>query len=210
MKFCCALLLTLTLCSLLALQAAGQNASDPAARFECKLQRVQSNAAQAQPEPSPTEFTEQEINAYFASGKVQLPTGVRSVVFQEQPGIIVGTARVDFDQLKSGKNSYNPLLSVFSGVHEVVVTAHAYGAKGEGLVHVDSVSLDGVEVPAFVLKCSSKIPQAGVSGHRHRLALCAACACGRGKCRPHRVTVIQQVSYTGLPGISRVMPGFLP
>ena len=53
------------------------------------------------------------------------------MVFQEQPGIIVGTSRVDFDQLKAGKNSYNPLLSVFSGVHEVVVTAHAYGANGE-------------------------------------------------------------------------------
>ena len=54
--------------------------------------------------------------------------------------------------MKAGKNSYNPLLSVFSGVHDVVVTAHAYGAKGEGLVHVDSVSLDGVEVPQFVLE----------------------------------------------------------
>ena len=102
---------------------AAQNASDPAARFERKLQHVQSNGAQAHPDPSPTEFTEQEINAYFASGKVELPAGVRSVVFQEQPGIIVGTSRVDFDQLKAGKNSYNPLLSVFSGVHEVVVTS---------------------------------------------------------------------------------------
>jgi len=150
MKFCCALLLTL--CSLLASHATGQNASDPAARFERKLQDVQNNGTQPHPDPSPTEFTEQEINAYFASGKVALPTGVRSVVFHAQPGIIVGTSRVDFDQLKSGKNSYNPLLSVFSGVHEVVVTAHAYGAKGKGLVHVDSVSLDGVEVPAFVLE----------------------------------------------------------
>ena len=102
MKFCCALLLTLRLCSLLASQATGQNASDPAARFERKLQDVQSNGTQPHPDPSPTEFTEQEINAYFASGKVALPTGVRSVVFQEQPGIIVGTSRVDFDQLKSG------------------------------------------------------------------------------------------------------------
>jgi hypothetical protein len=145
MKFCCALH-HLTLCSLLTLQHAGQNASDPAARFERKLQRVQSNAAQAHPEPSPPEFTEQEINAYFASGKVQLPTGVRSVVFQEQPGIIVGTARVDFDQLKSGKNSYNPLLSVFSGVHEVVVTAHAMVPNArDGSRRF--CFLDGVEVP---------------------------------------------------------------
>jgi hypothetical protein len=77
---------------------------------------------------------------------------VQSVVFQEQPRIVIGTSRVDFDQLKAGKNSYNPLLSIFSGLHDVVVTAHAYGGKGEGLVHVDSVSIDGVEVPQFVLQ----------------------------------------------------------
>ena len=152
MKFCCSLFLTFTLCSLLTLQATAQNVADPAARFERKLQRVQSNGEQSQPDPSPTEFTEQEINAYFASGKVELPVGVRSVVFQEQPGMVIGTSRVDFDQLKAGKNSYNPLLSVFSGVHEVVVTAHAQGAKREGMVQVDSVSLDGVEVPRFVLE----------------------------------------------------------
>ena len=98
------------------------------------------------------ELSEEEINAYFASGNVELPAGVRSVVFQEQPGMIIGTARVDFDQLKAGKNSYNPLLSIFSGLHDVVVTSHAYGAKGEGLVHVDSVSLDGVDVPQFILE----------------------------------------------------------
>ena len=124
----------------------------PLASFERKLQHLQNNGAQAHPDPSPTEFSEQEINAYFASGNVQLPAGVQSVVFQEQPGMVIGTARVDFDQLKAGKNSYNPLLSIFSGLHDVVVTAHAYGAKGQGLVHVDAVSLDGVEVPQFVLE----------------------------------------------------------
>ena len=122
------------------------------ASFEKKLQHLQSNTAVKQPDSTPTEFSEQEINAYFASGNVELPKGVQSVVFQTQPQIVIGTSRVDFDQLKSGKNSYNPLLSVFSGVHEVVVAAHAYGAKKEGFVHVDSVSLDGVEVPQFVLE----------------------------------------------------------
>ena len=115
---------------------------------------MQSNAAQAHPEPlSPTEFTEQEINAHSCFRESAIAHGSAIGGF---PGAarhsLVGTARVDSDQLKSGKNSYNPLLSVFSGVHEVVVTAHAYGAKGEGSVHVDSVSLDGVEVPAFVLE----------------------------------------------------------
>lgn len=155
MKACCALL-ALTACSLLTLHALAQtrSASNPAplASFERKLEHLQNNGAQPKPDLSPTEFSEQEINAYFGSGSVKLPVGVQSVVFQEQPGIVIGTSRVDFDQLKAGKNSYNPLLSIFSGLHDVVVTAHAYGARREGFVHVDSVSLDGVEVPQFVLE----------------------------------------------------------
>jgi len=123
-----------------------------AASAESKLQRLQENGAQAKPDPSPTEFTEQEINAYFTSGNVEFPAGVQSVILQEQPGVVVGTSRVDFDQVKTGKNSYNPLLSVFSGLHDVVVTAHARGEHGQGFVQVDSVSIDGVEVPRFVLE----------------------------------------------------------
>jgi hypothetical protein len=135
---------------------------------ENKLQHLQSNAAEPHPDPAPTEFTEQEINAYFASGNVDLPAGVRSVAFQEQPGIVIATSRVDFDQLKAGKNSYNPLLSVFSGMHDAVVTAHAHAEGGQGLVHVDSVYLDGVEIPGFVLELfvekylKTKYPNLGV------------------------------------------------
>jgi hypothetical protein len=59
---------------------------------------------------------------------------------------------VDFDRVREGIHSSNPLLSIFSGVHDVVVIAHAHGAGGQGYVHVDSVSLDGVEIPEFVLE----------------------------------------------------------
>lgn len=195
MKFVCVFLLTLTVCSLLIPPALAQTnpGPTPKARFEQKLQRVQSNGTQAHPDPSPTEFTEQEINAYVASGKVELPAGVRSVVFQEQPGIIVGTSQVDFDQLKAGKNSYNPLLSVFSGVHEVVATAHAHGAKREGLVHVDSVSLDGVEIPQFVLELfvekylKPKYPNIGIDSRFDLPARVDSAIVGL-----HKVTVIQE------------------
>jgi hypothetical protein len=137
MKACGAFLFAVTVWSLLVPHSLAQTRSVPnparVASFERKLQHLQSNGAQPHPDPSPMELSEQEINAYFASGNVDLPAGVRSVVFQEQPGMIIGTARVDFDQLKAGKNSYNPLLSIFSGLHDVVVTSHAYGAKGQGL-----------------------------------------------------------------------------
>jgi hypothetical protein len=120
--------------------------------MERKLQHVQSNATLAHPDQTPTEFTEQEINAYFASGAIKLPAGVQSVNFQGQPEVVTATSRVDFDQLKAGRRSSNPLLSMFSGVHDVVVSAHVRGAGGQGYVNVDSVSLDGVEIPRFALE----------------------------------------------------------
>jgi hypothetical protein len=77
---------------------------------------------------------------------------VQSVKFQGEPGIIIAKARVDFDQLKAGRRSSNPLLGVFSGIHDVVVQAHAHGSGEQGIVRVDSVSLDGIEIPRFVLQ----------------------------------------------------------
>ena len=41
---------------------------------------------------------------------------------------------------------------MFRGSHEVAVTTHARGSGGQGIVHVDSVTLDQVEVPQFVLQ----------------------------------------------------------
>jgi hypothetical protein len=195
MKACCAFLFAVTACFLLAPHSLAQTRSVQAsasATFERKLQHLQTNGAQSNPDPSPTEFSEQEINAYFASGSVELPVGVQSVVFQEQPGVIIGTSRVDFDQLKAGKNSYNPLLSVFSGLHDVVVTAHTYGARKEGFVHVDSVSLDGVEVPEFVLELfvqkylKPKYPDVGLDSRFALPARVETATIGM-----HRVTITQ-------------------
>jgi hypothetical protein len=102
-------------------------------------------------------------------------------------------ARVDFDQLKAGRNSYNPLLSVFRGLHDVIASAHAYGAGGQGLVHVDSVSLDGVELPGFVLELfvekylQPKYPNIGLES---RFALPARVDAARVGL--HQVTVTQR------------------
>ena len=137
---------------LAATSGAPQNAGSPVDSMERKLQYVQQNGAQATPDPKPTEFTEQEVNAYVASGRVKLPAGVQSVRFEGQPNVIRGISRVDFDQLKAGRNSSNPLLSVFSGVHDVLVVAQARGVNHMGYVEVQSVSLDDVEIPRFVLQ----------------------------------------------------------
>ena len=163
------------------------------ASAESKLQHLQNNGEQANPDPAPTEFSEQEINAFFASGNVELPAGVQSVILQEQPGVVVGTSRVDFDQVKTGKNSYNPLLSVFSGLHDVVVKAHARGEHGQGLVQVDSVSIDGVEVPRFVLELfvekylAPKYPNIGIDSRFALPARVDAAIVGL-----HKVTLTQK------------------
>jgi hypothetical protein len=140
--------------SLTATQAQGVPAPNAAASssMEKKLQYVASNGRAARPNPSPTEFTEQEINSYFASGKVKLPAGVQSVSFREQPEVVAASAQVDFDQIKAGRNAGNPLLAIFSGVHTVAVVAHAHGEGGQGFVHVDSVVLDGSEIPPILLQ----------------------------------------------------------
>jgi hypothetical protein len=163
------------------------------ASAESKLQHLQNNGEQAHPDPAPTEFSEQEINAYFASGNVELPAGVQSVILQERPGVVVGTSRVDFDQVRTGKNSYNPLLSVFSGLHDVVVKAHARGEHGQGLVQVDSVSIDGVEVPRFVLELfvekylAPKYPNIGIDSRFALPARVDAAIVGL-----HKVTLTQK------------------
>lgn len=124
----------------------------PEAGMEAKLQQIENNGKGPTPDQTPTVFTEQEVNAYFVSGKIDFPVGVKSVSFESQPEVITGKSKVDFDQLKAGHSSANPLLSVFSGVHTVVVIAHAHAAGGQGYVHVDSVSLDEVDIPRFVLQ----------------------------------------------------------
>jgi hypothetical protein len=117
-----------------------------------KIDHIEANGKLAHPDPAPTVFSEQEINAYIASGKIQLPDGVQSVHLVGVDGTVTGTSRVDFDKIKTGGRSSNPLLSVFSGTHDVEVQAHASGSGGTGVVRVDSVMIDGAEIPHFLLE----------------------------------------------------------
>ena len=97
-----------------------------------KLQHIQQNGLLPHPDQRPTVLTEPEVNAYFAAGRVNLPAGVQSLVLHGTPGVITGDAHVDFDRLKQGRNSANPLLSIFSGVHNVEVIANSRGViKGK-------------------------------------------------------------------------------
>jgi len=126
-------------------QAAARNAQH-------KFDHIRQNATLANPDQRPTTLSENEINAWLASGQANLPQGVKRLQVHGEPGIIHGTASVDFDEITGGRYSGNPFLSMFRGTHEVEAVAHAEGSGGEGHVHIDSVSLDGVEIPRMALE----------------------------------------------------------
>jgi hypothetical protein len=163
------------------------------ASTEQKLRHIEANGQAARPDETPTVFSEPEINSYLASDNVILPEGVQSVKLAGEPGIITGTARVDFDRIREGTGSSNPLLSIFSGVHDVVVVAHAHGARRQGYVQVDSVSLDGVEIPRFVLQLfvekylQPKYPELGLDSRFSLPDRLDTATVG-----PHKLTVTQK------------------
>jgi hypothetical protein len=137
--------------------------------MEQKIAYLKQNGAKSHPDPKPTEITEREANAYFNEGGVKLPKGVSHVRLASTPGMIDGHAEVDFEALTQGKSSSNPLLSLFSGTHDIHVVAQASGANGTGTIRAQSVSLDGVEVPQMLLQLfvqhflTPKYPNVGIT-----------------------------------------------
>jgi hypothetical protein len=141
-------------CGLLSLwfAVAATSSSRQLPSFEQKLDHIEANGRSPHPDHTPTIVTEREVNAYLMSDNLRLPAGVESVNLEGQDGVITGKAQVDFDRIREGTHSSNPLLSVFTGVHNAVVVARAHGHGGTGYVHLDSLSLDDFEVPRFVLR----------------------------------------------------------
>ena len=136
------------LCALL-VQAQQHRLADSLQR---KLDHIQQNGKRAHPDQTPTVMTEDEINDYFAAGRVKLPDGVKKVTFQGQSGIMTGVATIDFDEIRAGQRSSNPLLSLFNGTHAVRVEADAAASGGKAKVHVRTVSIDGIDVPRMALE----------------------------------------------------------
>jgi hypothetical protein len=120
--------------------------------MERKIVHLRENAAKSPPDPKPTELTEAEANAYFNEGGVKLPKGLSHVQLTAQPAVLDGHAQVDFDELTQGKVQKNPLLGLFTGKHDVHVVTQAAGSSGTGTIRVQSVALDGVEVPPMLLE----------------------------------------------------------
>jgi hypothetical protein len=118
-------------------------------------------------------LSEDEVNAYLAAGKVQLPKGVQTVRFTGAPNVITANARVDFDKLTEGKKGNPLLMAFFTGVHDIVVVADANATGGMAHVNVQSVTLDGNQIPRVALEylvdhyVKPKYPEAGMDSRFH-------------------------------------------
>jgi hypothetical protein len=148
-------LTSLLVLMVLVLPAVGQRAKSAAhskaySSAEQKFNQIQSDANGGKAQT--TTLTADEISAYVNEGGVNLPTGVENVKFSGKPGVVTAVTRVDFDKITAGKSSMNPLMMLFSGQHDVTVTADARGSQGRATVNVQTVEIDGVTVPRAALE----------------------------------------------------------
>ena len=122
--------------------------------FQQKVEHIQANAKQPEPDPKPTHFSQEEINAYFSERRLpKMPEGVKSVRFELSPENVTAYTTVDFDELRRERNTKNPLLALFTGQHDVVVVAHTEPTTpGHVRVRVESVEIDGISVPKMALE----------------------------------------------------------
>jgi len=156
-------------------QATPQQSSPPhspghrlADSMQTKLDHIQENGKQAHPDQAPTVMTEEEVNDYIAAGRIVLPQGVKKLKLEGRSGVVTAFLNVDFDEIRAGQNSSNPMLSLFSGQHDVRVEADASGSGREGRVHVREVTIDGFSVPRMALEyfvskyITPKYPNVGI------------------------------------------------
>lgn len=140
----------------LAQQSAARSTGNSSHRLvqsmQSKLDHIQENARLAHPDQTPTVMTEDEINDYLASGRVEIPKGVKKVRLQGQSGRVDAFLTVDFDEIRENQHSANPLLGLFSGTHDVTVETDAAGSGRQGKVQVRAVTIDGMEVPRMALQ----------------------------------------------------------
>jgi hypothetical protein len=152
--------------------AAAGTANDKLAdQFAARLRHIQQNGISATPDTAPTVLPDDEGNAYFAAGRVKLPASVQQLRYSTTPGTVNAVARIDFDVLTQNSTSNNPLLSLFSGVHDVRVIAGASAQNGTATVTAQSVEIDGMTVPRVALEyfvnkyLTSKYPNVGMTSH---------------------------------------------
>lgn len=125
--------------------------------FQDKVEHIKTNATSTKVDEKPTNFSQEEINAYFSERRLKMPEGVKTVTFDLKAGQVTAFTRVDFEQIRKERQSMNPLLAIFDGIHDCKVVAFTESA-GPGQVHVrvESVEIDGLSVPRMALEMFMK------------------------------------------------------
>lgn len=118
-----------------------------------KITAIRENAAKERPARQSLVFSQDEINAYFAERRLPMPEGVRSVTFDLSSNQVRSRSRIDFDDITRERRSRNPLMYFFTGLHDVEVVAQVPSSRA-GMAHVtvESVAIDGIEVPRMALQ----------------------------------------------------------
>jgi hypothetical protein len=159
----------------------------PADSLQQKIDHMRANAAKPTPDPKPTVFTDEEVDAYMASGRVAIPAGISNIHVKTQPAFATATGRVNFDELLKERRSMNPLWGLFSGTHDVRALVAAEGHGGTATLHVQEVDFDGQQVPRFALQffldhyLKPKVPNAGLDTTFKMPARIDSATLGNGK-----------------------------
>ncbi len=136
------------------LAAADSGISEQAAtQMEQKLAVILENAAKPSG-PTTVYLSEQEVNSYFRYRMgAKIPVGVSDVTLDFRPDRPSGTAIVDFDQVKAAsKKRVNAVLDyLLSGRKPVAVTGHFTSSAGQGLFHLEEVSIGGFTLRGALL-----------------------------------------------------------
>lgn len=120
-----------------------------ARQFEAALDRIQRNGNSPGPH-APVILPATAANAYFAQ-RALLPAAIRGLRLSSSPGVIRGTAEIDFSRLPRGGASGLAQM-IFSGVHQVSAVAHLdSGAAPEAYITIQQVRLDGAQIPNFLI-----------------------------------------------------------
>ena len=119
-----------------------------------KLQRVREDSRAGRSFGS-VRISQAEANSYLSyEVGPSLPSGVSEVRLEFRPTRPRGTAQVDFDKLRAASSA--PPSPVFDyllrGVHTLGVEGTLYGSQGVGEFQLETVRLDDIPVPEFVVE----------------------------------------------------------
>ncbi len=127
------------------------------AAFRAQLATIRHNEVTPPPH-SPVVLQSSGVDAWLAGpGQKKLPAGVSQVRLWSGPGMIHGSALVDFDQVHKAHPNSNPLVeamleSLFTGVHQVGATARVDSPSApKAQLTITQVTLDGQAIPSGLI-----------------------------------------------------------